>query len=128
MSAGRPIVQEPPIMEPFDFTHFDFINRANAEYIDQLFQRYQQDPRSVESHWRAFFAGFEAGGGRQIISSSGPSAPSGYEDLVHAYRELGHFVANLDPLGHNRPGHPLLELSERSEERRVGKECESREM
>ena len=33
-------------------------------------------------------------------------------DLVHSYRELGHLVANLDPLGHNRATHPLLELSE----------------
>src|SRR5258706_703608 len=33
-------------------------------------------------------------------------------NLVHAYRELGHFIASLDPLGHNRPNHPLLELSE----------------
>ena len=80
-------------MSQFDFTSFDFINRANAEYIDQLYQRYQADPRSVESHWRAFFAGFEAGGGRQIVSTTGPAAPSGYEDLVHAYRELGHFVS-----------------------------------
>ncbi|HEY7116315.1 MAG TPA: 2-oxoglutarate dehydrogenase E1 component, partial [Tepidisphaeraceae bacterium] len=98
--------------QQFDFTSFDFINRANAEYIDQLYQKYQQDPRSVETHWRAFFAGFEAGGGRQIVSEAGPAAPSGYEDLVHAYRELGHFVAKLDPLGHNRPDHPLLQLSE----------------
>ncbi|HSW51013.1 MAG TPA: 2-oxoglutarate dehydrogenase E1 component, partial [Bryobacteraceae bacterium] len=28
------------------------------------------------------------------------------------YRELGHFVANLDPLGHNRPHLPLLDLGE----------------
>lgn len=99
-------------MEPFDFTSFDFVNRANAEYIELIYQKYQTDPRSVDSHWRAFFAGFEAGGGRQIVAPSGQAGPSGYEDLVHAYRELGHFVAKLDPLGHNRPAHPLLELSE----------------
>jgi 2-oxoglutarate dehydrogenase E1 component len=99
-------------MEQFDFAKFDFINRSNAEYVDLLYSRYQADPRSVESHWAAFFAGFEAGGGRQIVSTNGPAAPSGYEDLVHAYRELGHFVSRLDPLGHNRPAHPLLELSE----------------
>ena len=74
-------------MEPFDFTHFDFINRANADYIDQLYQRYQQDPRSVESHWRAFFAGFEAGGGRQISSTAGPAAPTG-DWAPHRQREL----------------------------------------
>ena len=33
-------------------------------------------------------------------------------DLVHSYREMGHLVANLDPLGHNMTHHPLLELSE----------------
>jgi 2-oxoglutarate dehydrogenase E1 component len=99
-------------MEPFDFTSFDFVNRANAEYIELIFEKYQTDPRSVDSHWRAFFAGFEAGGGRQLPPASGQAVPSGYEDLVHAYRELGHFVATLDPLGHNRPAHPLLELSE----------------
>src|SRR6185436_20564221 len=33
-------------------------------------------------------------------------------DLVHSYREMGHLVANLDPLGHNMEHHPLLELSE----------------
>jgi len=99
-------------MEPSDFTTFDFINRSNAEYIDLLYRKYQTDPRSVDTHWRAFFAGFEAGGGRQISSTDGAAGPSGYEDLVHAYRELGHFVAKLDPLGHNRPAHPLLDLSE----------------
>src|SRR6185503_275198 len=99
-------------MDQFDFTAFDFINRANAEYIDLLFQKYQSDPRSVDAYWRAFFAGFEAGGGRQIGTAAGSVGPMSYEDLVHAYRELGHFVANLDPLGHNRPAHPLLELSE----------------
>jgi len=99
-------------MSQFDFASFDFVNRANAEYIDQLFRKYQLDPRSVESHWRAFFTGFEAGGGRQLVGSDGTAGSMNYEDLVHAYRELGHFVSRLDPLGHNRPNHPLLELSE----------------
>ncbi len=99
-------------MSQFDFANFDFINRANAEYIDLLFRKYQTDPRSVDSHWRAFFTGFEAGGGRQIVNTAGGTGPMSYEDLVHAYRELGHFVAHLDPLGHNRPNHPLLDLSE----------------
>ena len=40
---------------------FDFVNRANAEYIDQLHEQYLKDPRSVPEQWRAFFAGFEVG-------------------------------------------------------------------
>jgi 2-oxoglutarate dehydrogenase complex dehydrogenase (E1) component-like enzyme len=26
---------------------FDFVNRANADYIDRLYQQYQKDPRST---------------------------------------------------------------------------------
>src|SRR5688500_14719660 len=98
-------------MAQLDFTNFDFINRANAEYIDLQYYKYQTDPRPVDAHWPARLARSEAGGGRQIGSAATGSGPMSYEDIVHAYRELGHFVARLDPLGHNRPAHPLLELS-----------------
>jgi 2-oxoglutarate dehydrogenase E1 component len=105
-------------MEPFEI-----INRANADYLDRLFQKYQSDPRSVDAYWQAFFAGFEAAGGRAASLSaafdaseqlSPTDARAGVEikNLVHSYRELGHFIANLDPLGHNRPTHALLELGQ----------------
>src|ERR1700761_4982801 len=109
---------------------FDFVNRANADYIDRLYQQYQKDPRSVDDHWKAFFAGFELGQDRSgapnltpAVPSGGGTAPTrtagggndvlaaGIYDLVHSYRELGHFVSKLDPLGHDRPNHPLLEMS-----------------
>src|SRR5258705_7896309 len=63
------------IMEQSDFTNFDFINRANAEYIDLLYQRYQTDPRSVDAYWRADFAGFEADGGGDRRGPGGGGAP-----------------------------------------------------
>src|ERR1051325_10080792 len=95
---------------------FDFVNRANSEYIDKLYARYKNDPRSVDERWRIFFSGFDLAGGRP----AGGAAPAegGHisalevNDLVNEYRTLGHFVADLDPLGHNRPNHPLLELGE----------------
>ncbi len=95
---------------------FDFVNRANAEYIDQLHDQYLKDPRSVPEQWRAFFAGFEVGLERSSADGARPALPTGplnmgVFDLVHSYRELGHFVAHLDPLGHDRPNHPLLDLS-----------------
>jgi 2-oxoglutarate dehydrogenase E1 component len=102
---------------------FDNINRDNADYIDRLYQQYQIDPRSVDAYWQAFFAGFGAAGGRAAALSGafdadGQLTPSqaraGVEtkNLVHSYRELGHFIANLDPLGHNRPSHALLDFSQ----------------
>src|SRR5438045_4039000 len=58
--------------------------------------------------------GFEVG--IQRAEGDRPSLPTaplsmGAYDLVHSYRELGHFLARLDPLGHDRPHHPLLELA-----------------
>ena len=146
-------------------TAFDFVNRANADYIDQMQQRYQRDPRSVPDAWQAFFAGFEIGLNRAEASASNAASSSsangatggatngatngatagastsgsrsghehtngsaleelregtladdsipftmGVYDMVHSFRELGHFVAHLDPLGHDRGDHPLLRI------------------
>ena len=89
----------------------DFFNRANAEYIEQIYEQYQQDPGSVEEPWRIYFAGFEAAGGR-AFTSTGVPLTIGLHKLVHAYRDLGHFVADLDPLGRPRPPQRLLDLSQ----------------
>jgi 2-oxoglutarate dehydrogenase E1 component len=96
----------------------DFVNRANADYIERLYEQYQRDPRSLDEFWQAYFAGFETAGGRGFHPASGAEGEKpraltlGVHNLVHSYRELGHFVAKLDPLGHDRPNHPLLELSQ----------------
>jgi 2-oxoglutarate dehydrogenase E1 component len=93
----------------------DFANQSNAEYVDSLFQQYLKDPNSVDDRWRTFFAGFETGMSRVAPRTAGqePSSLSmGIFDLVHSFRELGHFEANLDPLGSSRPSHPLLDLTE----------------
>jgi 2-oxoglutarate dehydrogenase E1 component len=96
--------------------NLDFINRSNAEYVDSLYQQYLRDPASVDPQWALFFAGFEAarGNGAHAVAVA-PSAAErsiGVFDLIHSYRELGHLIADLDPLGHNQTTHPLLEPAE----------------
>ena len=103
--------------------NLDFINWANADYVDGLYQAYLRDPQSVDPQWALFFAGFEAGRG-SAPSGNGAAASAvlaahptversiGVFDLIHSYRELGHLIANLDPLGHNLTSHPLLEPEE----------------
>ncbi len=100
---------------------FDFVNRANAEYIEQIFQQYKRDPASVEEVWRAYFAGFEMGAARTdlpTVFAAGtdgdvdPEFRAGIFDLVHTYRDMGHYSATLDPLGLTVRGeHPTLDLS-----------------
>jgi 2-oxoglutarate dehydrogenase E1 component len=102
----------------------EFVSRANADYIEQIYRQYQSDPDSVDGRWAVFFAGLEASGnggnGRQAAPAVAalPRTAAAHEpsigtfDLIHSYREYGHLIANLDPLGHNNLAHPLLEPSE----------------
>src|SRR5262245_42893030 len=88
--------------------------RDNLEALETLYQRWSRDPNSVEESWRFFFQGFELG----LARPAGPAAEgdgrshTAFTRLVYRYRELGHFLARLDPLNDPRPSYPLLELSE----------------
>src|SRR5690606_10208409 len=67
---------------------FDFVNRANADYIDQLYRQYKSDPASVSEPWRAYFAGFEMGAGRTDLTSI--SDDDGLPPLPHSGLPGGH--------------------------------------
>ncbi len=86
----------------------DFANRANAESIEQLYAHWRENPDSVPESWRLFFSGVEFGERRD---PSTPAGSGGVYGLVQAYREFGHLVANLDPLGENNFDHPFLDLA-----------------
>ncbi|HEY6841590.1 MAG TPA: hypothetical protein VI114_10250, partial [Chthoniobacterales bacterium] len=38
-----------------------YLNDWNADLLDEYYQRWKQDPASVDSSWSAFFEGFELG-------------------------------------------------------------------
>ena len=96
-----------------------FANRFNADLLDQNYESWRRDPVSVDATWAAFFEGFELGSVRPQ-NGAAPAAKGTAEDplqprvdgLVYAYRTLGHTIANLDPLAHERPQNPLLSLRE----------------
>ena len=99
----------------------DSVTLANKDYVAEQYRRYKADPRSVGEEWALFFAGFELGASSNGAAVGGvaagvPAATSapviGVFDLVHSYRELGHLVADLNPLAPKPAGHPLLEPSE----------------
>ena len=92
-------------------SRFDLIARANPEYVESLYRQYREAPESVDERWALVFAGYEFG------RASGPEATttgktSTVADLVHSYRELGHLVADIDPLDPSSRPHPLLDLGE----------------
>src|SRR5262245_29869983 len=87
-----------------------FGTRWNLDVIEDAYDRWRRDAASVEESWRLFFEGFELG------ALAAPQAERRYQQgivrLIDAYRELGHFLAHLDPLSEARATYPFLELSE----------------
>src|SRR5256884_7485326 len=96
--------------------------RANLELIDQNYQRWQEDPASVDPSWAAFFEGFELGNLPQRNGAAATTAQrpglresplqTRIDGLVYAYRTLGHTIARVNPLAEKRPENPLLTLRE----------------
>ena len=97
-------------------------NPSNAALIEEYYALWQKDPAAVDDKWGAFFEGFalgcaapppRPGASAQAPASEIASATSRLEgrvdDMVRAYRELGHTLALLDPLGSARPEQSLLD-------------------
>src|SRR5579883_2743598 len=91
----------------------------NAGYVLELYERYKQDPASVDAATRAIFATWTpAGISESPVSSVQPEqavSPEQIESIVAAselarsIRERGHLGAHLDPLGSEPIGDPALQ-------------------
>jgi 2-oxoglutarate dehydrogenase E1 component len=87
--------------------------RSNADLIEANYELWKKDPASVNATWSAFFEGFELG---NLVQKPGGGEKgdgvwqSRVDQLVHAYRSVGHTKAHLDPLSEHAPEAPLLTL------------------
>ena len=77
-------------------------NGWNGEYIDAMYARWSTEPGSVDRQWQRFFAGFELG-----LEPGSVAVSQGrqwqVDDLIYAYRDIGHLGATVDPLDSPRP-------------------------
>src|SRR5256885_583964 len=103
--------------------HASFAHRSNLDLLEENYQRWQEDPESLDPSWLAFFEGFELGdlqlrNGAAAMAASSPveggeqPLQTRVDGLVYAYRTLGHTIARVDPLADKRPENPLLSLRE----------------
>mgnify|MGYP000229968077 FL=1 len=87
----------------------------NAEFIEDQYGRWRNDPQSVTTDWQHFFKGFE------IARSRGEMAGETWDEdrmlkqarveaLKYRYRDMGHLLACMDPLEACPIDHPLLAL------------------
>jgi len=108
------------------------INGWNAEYLEAMYERWLADPSSVDAETAQFFRGFDLGfrptpapasargedqprlegGGKRTAGAAVAHTGQGkVNSLIYHYRDIGHFAADLDPLGTPRPLPETLELS-----------------
>ena len=86
----------------------------NAGYVLELYDRFVQDPQSVDAATRALFAQWQPPTAPPPAQPAPPADSDkvmGVVNLAQAIRDYGHLAAQLDPLGSAPPGDPALELA-----------------
>jgi len=113
MSGGQsqPVKPAPPA-----------VNAWSAEYLEAQYQQFKTNPQSVPADMTAFFQGFDLGAARpgtgEVSAKKGGEGggisplQSAAEDLIGAYRALGHLIAKIDPFGRQRPRPKALTIEQ----------------
>ncbi len=106
----------------------NFSERANVAVVEEQYQRWLDNPESVDASWRAFFQGFTLGadgrslaGGTAVSTAAAPSAgtsadscipkQSQVDSLIYHYRAIGHIDADINPLAGAPKSSPRLALA-----------------
>jgi 2-oxoglutarate dehydrogenase E1 component len=94
---------------------WDQFTGVNAGYVYELYERFQNDPSSVDEATRTMFANWspEIEGGPSptgdAVRAADTSAAIAAFNLAESIRRFGHLAARLDPLGVTDPiGDPAL--------------------
>lgn len=87
---------------------YSYLNNANPAFIEDLYEKYKQNPATVNEAWQRFFEGYEFSGGGQIQSLATSTAEiissHAYKEvavvkLINAFRGRGHLIGRTSPVG-----------------------------
>src|ERR1700755_1245155 len=74
---------------------------ANIAVLEELYQRYQENPSSVDPSWQRFFEGMEFSG-EGLKGQQTPGDAKIYE-LVDRFRRYGHLEVAINPIALEKP-------------------------
>ncbi len=74
---------------------FSYVNLGNAALLEDLYQKYLQDPSKIDSSWRGFFAGMEFAKNAEVSDGGGDVRVF---RLIEAYKRYGHKNVLINPL------------------------------
>ena len=101
----------------FNLQNFDYLKSINADYIDEVYTKYIENPDSIDPSWKFFFDGVYLGEATAVAAAeaAGPSTQWVEElkvfSLIQAYRNHGHLLAQVNPIYGAPSQTPELELS-----------------
>ena len=92
--------------------NFSFLTNTDASVIEELYERYKNDPASVDETWRGFFKGFEFAQMQYNGEQQDKMVPSEFKviNLINAYRQRGHLFTKTNPVRTRRKYSPTLAL------------------
>jgi 2-oxoglutarate dehydrogenase E1 component len=88
-----------------------FIGNADISYIESLYDKYREDPSSVEADWIKFFEGFELAS-RFNDRPRDDSMDKEFRviELISGYRQRGHLFTKTNPVRTRRQYKPTLDI------------------
>ncbi len=95
--------------------NLSYLNGANAEYIESLYQSYKEDRNSVEFGWQKFFEGFDFGRGSDAANVTNETPEHFLKEinvlnLINGYRQRGHLFTKTNPVRERRKHTPTLAI------------------
>ena len=93
---------------------FSYISNAHPEFIENLYNDFKIDPKSVDEEFKKFFEGFEFASQNYKEVASGTTASIDeikVMNLIMAYRNRGHLIADTNPLKPRKDRHANLDLA-----------------
>jgi 2-oxoglutarate dehydrogenase E1 component len=90
-----------------------FLQHLDQEAVDELYQKYREDPNSIDPSWHHFFQGFDLA--RRDFSHPESESLTFDEEfkvinLINGYRKRGHLFTETNPVRTRRKYFPTLDL------------------
>ena len=74
---------------------FSFLSIPNLCFIENIYQKFVEDPSQIEPSWYAFFQGMQLGLSQ---SNTGSENEQRIKRLIDSYRKYGYLLARFNPL------------------------------
>ncbi|MEI9933942.1 MAG: 2-oxoglutarate dehydrogenase E1 component [Ferruginibacter sp.] len=106
---------------------FQYITNSHPDYIEGLYQDFVKNPESIDVDFRRFFEGFDfavtngkgytngnvngvATNGAAVVGSAQLEKEFSVYQLIRAYRQKGHLIADTNPIRQRKDRHANLQL------------------